>query len=111
MFKNISRQILEGLAALHEANIAHRDIACRNVLMAEGFIAKIADFGLSRKLKKMHHVVASNAKVPSFYTHNAFPCVLKNEVAWAWMPPEFFDSKKVHTQSVKTERCKTSLVI
>ena len=35
----------EYLAAL---NVIHRDLACRNVLVGEGKVLKIADFGLSR---------------------------------------------------------------
>ena len=35
----------EYLAAL---SVIHRDLACRNVLVGEGKVLKIADFGLSR---------------------------------------------------------------
>ena len=35
----------EYLAAL---GVIHRDLACRNVLVGEGKVLKIADFGLSR---------------------------------------------------------------
>ncbi|MFZ9889427.1 MAG: protein kinase domain-containing protein, partial [Myxococcota bacterium] len=47
----VLRQIALGLAALHEANIAHRDLKPDNVLLtptAAGMHVKIADFGISR---------------------------------------------------------------
>ena len=30
-------------------SVVHRDLACRNVLVGEGKVLKIADFGLSRE--------------------------------------------------------------
>ena len=48
-FKGVYLHILcilqEYLAAL---SVIHRDLACRNVLVGEGKVLKIADFGLSR---------------------------------------------------------------
>lgn len=47
----ILTQIARGLQALHDVNIAHRDLKPDNVLLqktGEGFHAKIADFGISR---------------------------------------------------------------
>ncbi len=47
----ITNAIAKGLNHLHENNIIHRDLACRNILMHNGE-AKISDFGLSRALKE-----------------------------------------------------------
>ena len=40
------RQVLEGVAYLHEAGVAHRDLKLSNVLLGEGG-AKICDFGVA----------------------------------------------------------------
>lgn len=36
---------------LASLNIVHRDLACRNVLIGEGKIVKVSDFGMSRMVK------------------------------------------------------------
>ena len=41
----------EFLASL---NVLHRDLACRNILMAHDKVLKLADFGLSRELENVY---------------------------------------------------------
>ncbi len=45
---DIVRQIAEGLDHAHENQIVHRDIKPANIMMMNGKIPKIADFGLAR---------------------------------------------------------------
>ncbi|CAI8041698.1 Vascular endothelial growth factor receptor 3 [Geodia barretti] len=47
---NFALQIACGLQHLASMEIVHCDLAARNVLIAEGFVLKIADFGLARDI-------------------------------------------------------------
>ncbi|XP_011189037.2 activated Cdc42 kinase Ack [Zeugodacus cucurbitae] len=63
---NWSVQIVTGMAYLEHKRFLHRDLACRNVLLASGNKIKIGDFGLMRALPQEDdcYVMSEHKKVP-----------------------------------------------
>jgi hypothetical protein len=63
---NFTVQVATGMAYLESKRFLHRDLACRNVLIAKGNKIKIADFGLMRALPQEDevYVMTEPKKVP-----------------------------------------------
>ncbi|XP_075712302.1 macrophage colony-stimulating factor 1 receptor [Rhinoderma darwinii] len=62
---NFSLQVAEGMSFLASKNCIHRDVAARNVLVTQGRVAKICDFGLARDIENdSNYVVKGNARLP-----------------------------------------------
>ena len=51
------------MAYLSSIGIVHRDLACRNILVDEGKVLKITDFGMSRETEEIY-VQKSKGRVP-----------------------------------------------
>ena len=60
---NFAYQIAAGMAYLSGIGIVHRDLACRNILVDEGKVLKITDFGMSRETEEIY-VQKSKGRVP-----------------------------------------------
>ncbi len=51
----LGAELAEGLGAMHEAGILHRDVKCGNVMIDESDHARLMDFGVSRILGDAAH--------------------------------------------------------
>jgi serine/threonine protein kinase len=72
-----------GLQHLHDEGLVHRDVAARNILVADGWVAKVSDFGMARM-----YDIASNQ---GFTQSNVGPL--------RWMAPESIYERKYSPQS------------
>eukprot|EP01122_Echinamoeba_exundans_P006159 TRINITY_DN1681_c0_g1_i2.p1 TRINITY_DN1681_c0_g1~~TRINITY_DN1681_c0_g1_i2.p1 ORF type:complete len:1235 (+),score=146.27 TRINITY_DN1681_c0_g1_i2:500-4204(+) len=59
----IAEGVALGIRHLHNNNVIHRDIACRNVLLSEGLKAKLCDFGMSRLVEQFEKKGNTNTAV------------------------------------------------
>lgn len=78
---NFALQIARGMEHLENMRCLHRDLAARNVLISEGFLLKVADFGLARELtEKDYYRKITSGKLPA-----------------RWMAIESLDCERIHT--------------
>ncbi|RLN37896.1 hypothetical protein BBI17_009512 [Phytophthora kernoviae] len=50
---NVLKQVSTGVAFLHRHSIAHRDLSLENVMLSQGGVCKIGDFGLSTRTDRV----------------------------------------------------------
>jgi serine/threonine-protein kinase len=68
----LARQIVLALGAAHDSGLVHRDIKPANVLMTRDGKAKLADFGLVRRVEDLALGCAPLAGTPSFMAPELF---------------------------------------
>ncbi|KAI5627451.1 receptor-type tyrosine-protein kinase FLT3 [Silurus asotus] len=62
---SFSYQVAKGMEFLSSKNCLHRDLAARNILVTQGGLVKIGDFGLARDIENdSNYVVRGNARLP-----------------------------------------------
>mmetsp|Transcript_27431 Transcript_27431/g.44137 ORF Transcript_27431/g.44137 Transcript_27431/m.44137 type:complete len:431 (-) Transcript_27431:1428-2720(-) len=77
--KGIALDLFTGLAHLHENNIVHRDIACRNVFMDKEGRIVIGDWGLARRMQEHQTFMTSG---------NGMESLSETSISWPWSAPE-----------------------
>lgn len=74
----IAKGICAGMHHLHEEGLLHRDLAARNILLSASNEPMVADFGLSKKVDKLHQSGPQNlVKEEQFFRG-----------PYKWMAPE-----------------------
>jgi len=78
-----SYSIAQGLEYLASKNIMHGDLAARNILVGENFVAKISDFGLSKMM----------------YYNQDYKKTQRRLIPWAWMATEYLQTGEFNIKS------------
>lgn len=79
-----SYSIAQGMAYLARMKIMHGDLAARNIMVGENYVAKISDFGLS--------------KVIPYYNED-YKKTQRKLIPWAWMATEYLKTGDFNIKS------------
>ncbi|KAF5404702.1 hypothetical protein PHET_01644 [Paragonimus heterotremus] len=74
--------VADALVYFESLKLVHRDIAARNVLLTEGYVAKLCDFGFTRP-------------IDDYYRQNE----LRERLPFRWMAPECFEENHFTSKS------------
>ena len=88
LFLKWSHSICKGMEYLASKNIMHGDLAARNILITnsnkgENYLAKIADFGLSK----------------NFYDKTSYVKQDRKNLPWKWMDVDFYETNVLRLSS------------
>ena len=88
LFLKWSHSICKGMEYLASKNIMHGDLAARNILITdsndgESYLAKIADFGLSK----------------NFYDKTSYVKQDRKNLPWKWMDVDFYETNVLRLSS------------
>jgi len=73
----------KGMEYLESKKIMHGDLAARNILVGENFVAKISDFGLSKQM----------------YYNQDYKKTNRRLIPWAWMATEYLQTGEFNIKS------------
>ncbi|KAM9156099.1 tyrosine-protein kinase Fyn isoform X3 [Mauremys mutica] len=65
---DMAAQVAGGMAYIERMNYIHRDLRSANILVGNGLICKIADFGLARLIEDNEYTARQGAKFPIKWT-------------------------------------------
>ena len=74
----IAKGVCAGMHHLHEEGLLHRDLAARNILLTSSMEPVVADFGLSKKVDKLHQSSRDNVVQETAFFRGPYK----------WMAPE-----------------------
>lgn len=77
-------EIASAMEFVSSQSVIHSDLAARNVLLTAGYVAKVTDFGLSRRFLE---------EQPTYAKAGAEP------LPWKWLAPESLELKQFSTKS------------
>jgi len=78
-----SYSIAQGMEYLASKKIMHGDLAARNILVGENYVAKISDFGLSKMM----------------YYNQDYKKTQRRLIPWAWMATEYLQTGEFNIKS------------